>query len=146
MVLAGQAKVPGGVCGAGWLRRVTGGGVLGGGCVEGDCVAEGFEFGDQAFGLGCRVAALGVVVLAEFVVGLAGGHDVPDDHEHGVGDDDDRFLFGGRVAVATPFHDVPVVERFEVAAVPYGRPGGFDQDRLEVLVAFAAFAAAAFTG
>src|SRR5215470_2282459 len=146
MSLAGHAKVPGGVCGGGWLRRVTGGGVLGGGCVEGDCVAEGFEFGDQASGFGGGVAALGVVVFAEFVVGLAGGHDVPDDHEHGVGDDDDRFLLGGRVAVATPFHDVPVVKRFEVAAVPHRRPGRLDQDRLEMLVTFTAFTAAAFTG
>jgi hypothetical protein len=34
-----------------------------------------------------------------------------------VGDDDDGFLLGDLAAVAAPFHDVPVVEGFEVAIV-----------------------------
>jgi hypothetical protein len=45
---------------------------------------------------------------------------VPDDDEDGVADDDDRFLLGGRAAVAAPFHDVPVVEGPEVSLVTDG--------------------------
>jgi hypothetical protein len=63
-----------------------------------------------------------------------------------VGDHDDRLLFRGGAAVAAPFHDVPVVEGFEVAVVAGSRPGAFDQDRLEMLVAVAGLAGVAFPG
>ena len=45
--------------------------------VQGDAVAEGFEPGDQAAGFPVGVQAAGEVVGAEFVVGFAGGQDVP---------------------------------------------------------------------
>src|ERR1700746_855122 len=83
------------------------------------------------------VLAAGEVVGAEFVVGLPGGQDVPDDHDQGVGDHDDGFLLGELAAVAAPFHYVPVVEGFEVAVVADRGPGALDQDGLQVLVAFA---------
>ena len=47
--------------------------------VQGDVVAEGFELGDEAAGFPVGVQEAGEVVGAEFVVGLAGGQDVPDD-------------------------------------------------------------------
>src|ERR1700745_3907075 len=81
--------------------------------------------------------AVGEVVGTEFVVGLPGGQDVPDDHDQGVGDHDDGFLLGELAAVAAPFHYVPVVEGFEVAVVAGRGPGALDQDGLQVLVAFA---------
>src|SRR5216683_4341947 len=123
-----------------------GGGRGSGGWLEADLVAEGFEFRDQAPGFPVGVQAAGEVVGAELVVGSGGGQDVPDDHQQGVGDHDDGFLFRGRAAVAAPFHDVPVVEGLEVAVVADGGPGGFDQDGLQVGVAVAAPAGAAFAG
>ena len=56
------------------------------------------------------------------------------------------FFLAVRAAVAAPFHDVPVVEGLEVAVVADGCPGAFGQDRLEMLVAVAGFAGAAFPG
>ena len=41
--------------------------------------AEGFELGDQAPGFPFGVEAGGEVVSTQFVVGLSGGQDVPDD-------------------------------------------------------------------
>ena len=71
---AGQAAAtPAGV--AGW--GLTGG--RSGGRLEGDGVAEGFELGDQPAGFPFGVQAAGEVVGTEFVVGLPGGQDVPDD-------------------------------------------------------------------
>ena len=81
-------------------------------------MAEGFEFGDQAPGFPVGVEAAGEEVSAELAAGRAGGDDVPDDHEHRVRDDDDRFLLGGRAAAAAPFPDVPAAGRFG------GSPGG----------------------
>src|SRR6266566_8231203 len=107
------------------------------GVLEGDAVAEGFESGDQAAGFAFGVQAAGEVAGAEFVVGLPGGQDVPDDDDQGVGDHDDGFLLGELAAVAAPFHYVPVVEGFEVAVVADSRPGAFDQDGLQVLVTLA---------
>ncbi len=49
-------------------------------------------------------------------------------------------------AVAAPFHDVPVVEGFEVAVVADRGPGRSGQDRLEMGVAVAGFAGSAFPG
>ncbi len=103
--------------------------VLGGG-FECDVVAEGLEFGDETAGFAFRVEAGGEVVSAEVVVRGPGGQDVPDDHEHRMGDHDDRLLLRGGAAVATPFHDVAVVEGLEVALMTHGAPGGFDQDGL----------------
>src|SRR5215813_5356051 len=117
-----------------------------GGWLEGDLVAEGLELGDEAAGFAFGVQAGGEVAGSEFVVGLSGGQDVPADDDQGVGDHDDGFLLGSGTAVAAPFHDVPVVEGFEVAVVADGRPGGLDQDRLEVLVAGAAAAGMAPAG
>ena len=54
------------------------------------------------------------------------------------------FFLGDLAAVAAPFHDVPVVEGFEVAVVADRGPGALDQEGLQVLVAFAAPAGAAF--
>jgi hypothetical protein len=48
-------------------------------------VAEGFELGDEAAGFPFGVQAGGEVVGAEFVVGLSGGQDVPDDDDQGCG-------------------------------------------------------------
>src|SRR6266567_1388890 len=107
-----------------------------GGCFQGHRVAECFQAGDEAAGLALGVQAAGEVIAAELVVGFAGGQDVPDDHEDGVGDDDDGFVLGNAGAVAAPFHDVPVVEGLEVALMPDRGPGALDQDGLEVLVAF----------
>ena len=117
-----------------------------GGRGEGDGVAEGFELGDEAAGFVFGIEAGGEVVRAEFLVGFAGGQDVPDDDDHRVGDDDDGFLLGDRAAVAAPLHDVPVVEGFEVAVVADRGPGALDQEGLQVLVAVAALAGAAFAG
>src|SRR6266496_4028696 len=112
-------------------RSVSGAGFLGacqsGGWLEGDLVAEGFELGDQAPGFPFGVEAGGEVVSTQFVVGLSGGQDVPDDDDQGVGDHDDGLLLGGGAAVAAPFNDVPVVERFEVAAVADRGPGALHQ-------------------
>jgi hypothetical protein len=58
------------------------------------------------------------VVGAELVIRFPGDQDVPDNHEDGVGDHDDGLVLGGAGAVAAPFHDVPVVEEFQVALVP----------------------------
>jgi len=63
--------------------------------LQGDGVAEGFELGDQAAGFAFGVQAGGEVAGPEFVVGLSGGQDVPDDDDQGVGDDDDG-LFSSR--------------------------------------------------
>src|SRR6266540_1019016 len=98
--------------GAGLRGRWSGGGWL-----EGDGVAEGLEPGDQAAGFAFGVQALGEVVGAELVVGFAGGQDVPDNHDHGMGHDDDGFLLRDGAAIPAPFHDVPVVEGFAVAVV-----------------------------
>src|SRR5262249_47685965 len=114
-----------------WLAAVVGGrgsGGRGGGGGRG--------WGERGGGRGCGGGAPGEVVFAEFVVGFAGGQDVPDDHQDRVGDHDDGFLPGEGAAVAAPFHDVPVVEGFEVTRVADRRPGALHQDRLEVLVAF----------
>ena len=67
--------------------------------MQADGVTEGFELGDQAAGFPFGVQAGGEVVLAELVVGCAGGQDVPDADQQRVRDDDDRFLFRGRAAV-----------------------------------------------
>jgi hypothetical protein len=56
-------------------------------------VAEGFEPGDQPTGFLLGVGAAGIEVGAEVGVGLAGGQHMPDDHQQGVCDGDDRFLF-----------------------------------------------------
>src|SRR6266576_4606035 len=53
--------------------------------LEGDGVAEGFELGDQPAGFPFGVQAAGEVAGTEFVVGLPGGQDVPDDDDQGVG-------------------------------------------------------------
>src|SRR5712691_2686520 len=95
----------------------------GGGWLQADGVAEGFELCDQAAGFPLGIQAAGEVAGAELVVGFAGGQDVPDDDDHGVGHDDDGFLLGDLAAVAAPFHDVPVVEGFEVAVVAGRGPG-----------------------
>src|SRR5690348_4355862 len=136
---------------AGNTRRSASGAGLrdrwsGGGWLEGDGVAEGLEPGDQAAGFAFGVQALGEVAGAELVVGFAGGQDVPDNHDHGVGDHDDGFLLGGLAAVAAPFHDVPVVEGSEVALVADRRPGALHQQGLQVLVAVAAPAGAVLAG
>src|SRR5216683_6602108 len=98
------------VSGAGFFRAGWSGGWL-----KGDLVAEGFEPGDQAAGFSFGVEAAGEEVGAEFVVGGAARQHVPDDDQERVGDHDDRLLLRGGAAVATPFHDVPVVEGLEVA-------------------------------
>src|SRR6266566_9154987 len=116
------------------------------GVLEGDAVAEGFESGDQAAGFAFGVQAAGEVAGAEFVVGLPGGQDVPDDDDQGVGDHDDGFLLGELAAVAAPFHYVPVVERPEIPVLAGRGPGALDQDRLQVRVALAAPAGAALAG
>jgi hypothetical protein len=67
---------------------------------------------------------------------------VPDDHQDGVRDDDDRLPFGRRTAVVAPFHDVPVVEGSQVAGVADRGPGGLDQDRVQVSVAVPGLAGA----
>jgi hypothetical protein len=74
-----------------------------GGWGEGDGVAEGFELGDDAAGFAFGIEAGGEVVRTEFPIGFAGGQDVPDDDDQGVGDDDDGFLLGDLAAVAAPF-------------------------------------------
>src|SRR6266404_2125022 len=106
------------VSGAGFFRAGWSGGWL-----KGDLVAEGFEPGDEA---------AGEEVGAEFMVGGAARQHVPDDDQERVGDHDDRLLLRGGAAVATPFHDVPVVEGLEVAVVANRGPGGFHQDSLQV--------------
>jgi hypothetical protein len=63
-----------------------------GGWLEGDGVSEGFEPGDEPTGLPVGVQAAGEVAGTEFVVGRAGGQDVPDDHDQCVGHHDDRLL------------------------------------------------------
>lgn len=63
-----------------------------------------------------------------------------------MGDDDDGLGLRNAGAVAAPSHDVPVVERLEVALVPDRGPVAFDEDRLEVLVAFPAFPGAVLPG
>src|ERR1700676_2690486 len=118
--------------GAGLLGRASGGGWL-----QADGVAEGFELCDQAACFSLGIQAAGEVVGAELVVGLSGGQDMPDDDDHGVGDHDDRFLLRGGAAVAAPFHDVPVVEGFEVALMADRGPGALHQQGLQVLVAVA---------
>src|SRR5947207_8582459 len=140
--------------GPGWAggstrRSVSGAGFPGpgsGGWLEADGVAEGFELCDQAAGFAFGVQPGGEVVLAEFVVGPAGGQYMPDDDDEGVRDHDDGLFLRGGAAVAAPFHHVPVVEGLEVSLVADRRPGGFDQDRLEVGVAVAAPAGMAFAG
>src|SRR5260370_3541725 len=120
-------------------RSVSGAGFCGwgsgGGWLQAHGVAEGFELCDEAAGFPVGVQAGGEVVLAELLVGFAGGQDVPDDDDERVRDDDDGFFLRGAAAVAAPFHDVPAVEGFEVAVVADRRPGGLHQDRLEVLAA-----------
>lgn len=74
-----------------------------GGCFQGDCVAESFEFLDEAARSAFGVGATGEVVFAELAVGLPGGQDMPDDHQDGVRDHDDGFLLGELGAVAAPF-------------------------------------------
>jgi len=59
-------------------------------------VSEGFEFGDEAAGFAFGVQAAVQVVGAKFVVGGAGGQDVPDDDEDGVGDGDDGLVSSRR--------------------------------------------------
>jgi hypothetical protein len=63
-----------------------------------------------------------------------------------VRDHDDGLLLRELAAVAAPFHDVPVVEGFEVALMADRGPGALDQQGLQVGVAFAAPAGAAFPG
>src|SRR2546427_4943498 len=107
---AGQAVAdPGPVM---WWRGLLG--VWSGGWLEGDGVSEGFEPGDEPAGLALGVEAAGEVVGAEFVVGLPGSQDVPDDDDQGVGHDDDGLLLGGLAAVAAPFHELPGVEGVEI--------------------------------
>ena len=72
----------------------------GGGWLQGDGVAEGFELRDQAAGFPFGIQAGDEVVGTEFVVGLSGDQDVPDDDDQGVGDHDDGFLLRGLAAVA----------------------------------------------
>ncbi len=64
-----------------------------GGWLEGDGVSDGLELGDEPTGFPFGVQAAGEIVGAEFVVGLSGGQDVPDDDDHRVGYRDDGFLF-----------------------------------------------------
>ena len=109
-------------------------------------MSERFELGDEAAGFPLRVQAAVEVVGAELVVGSAGGQDVPDDDQDGVGDDDDGLVLGGAAAVPAGFHDVPVVEGPEVALVPGRRPGGLGEDGLKVLVAVAALSAVLLSG
>jgi hypothetical protein len=92
---AGRASAADGVL----CRRLPGRDGSDGG-VQGDLVSEGFEFGDEAAGFAFGVQAAVEVVGAEFLVGGAGGQDVPDDDEDGVGDDDDGLVLRGDVAVA----------------------------------------------
>jgi hypothetical protein len=64
--------------GSGPLLVVMVAGAVGsGGWGEGDGVAEGFELCDQAAGFPFGVQPAGEVVLAELVVGFAGGQDAP---------------------------------------------------------------------
>jgi hypothetical protein len=54
--------------------------------------AEGLEAGDEALGFAVGVGAAVEVVGAEVVIRCAGGQDVPDDDQDGVGDGDDLGL------------------------------------------------------
>jgi hypothetical protein len=61
-----------------------------GGWLETDLVAVGFEFRDLAgFSFGIETAS--AVADAELAVGCAAGQNVADDHQHCVGNDDDRL-------------------------------------------------------
>lgn len=62
--------------------------------MDGDVVSEASEFGDESVCALFGVVAGVEVVLAEFVVLDVVCEDVPDDHEHGVGDGE----YGFRVA------------------------------------------------
>src|SRR6185312_3573211 len=101
---------------------------------------------DEAAGFPLRVQAAVEVVGAELVVGGAGGQDVPDDDQDGVGDDDDGLVLGGAAAVPAGLHDVPAAEGPEVALVPGRRPGGLGEDGPGVLVAVAALAGVLLAG
>jgi len=56
-------------------------------------MAEGFKPGDEPAGFFFRVGAAFVEIGAQIGVGPAGGQDMPDDHQQGMSDGDDGFLF-----------------------------------------------------
>ena len=98
-----------------------------GGGFEGDVVAHGFELGDEAALAGGAVAALVEVVAAEVVVGLAGGEQVPGDHEDRVADRD-----GGALGSA-PAADLRVLGGEVGVLGAAGGLAGFDEGLAEPL-------------
>src|SRR5688572_32866261 len=85
------------------------------GWLECDVVSEGFELGDEAFGVAFGVAAL-EVVAAEIAVGLAGGEHVP------VGDQHRVFDRAERAAVTQAWFE-PLVLSGEIRSCCGSRPG-----------------------
>ena len=57
-------------------------------------MAEASELCDETVDALLGFVAAGEVVLAKFVVVDVLGEDMPDDHDHGVRDREDRFRFG----------------------------------------------------
>src|SRR5207237_3544193 len=111
----------------------VGEGCLSGCWLEHDGVAEFLELPDEvALAGGVGVAPL-EVVGAEYLVVAVAGEDVPDDHDHGVGDGEE----GLALALLAEATLEPAVLGGQVAFVGVGRrPGRFDQSAAEGDVAF----------
>src|SRR5215207_4383542 len=108
-----------------------------GGRLQGDPVAEGLELAYEVAGLAALVDAAGVVVGAQVVeAGGRAGEQVPDDHQDGAGDGDQRF----ELADAP---DEAAVALAEEGVGLGGRGGSLPERGLEVGVALAGGAAAA---
>ena len=84
--------------------------------LTGDVLAECLDAGDEAAGLAAGIGALEAGGAEVFVL-LSGAEHVPDNHEHRVGDGDNRLVLGCGEAVAAVVGDVPVVQGLEVADV-----------------------------
>jgi hypothetical protein len=93
---------------------------------EGDGEAERFELADVVAGLAVLVGAAGVVAGAEVAEGGGGvGEQVPDDHQDGAGDGDQRL------ELAAAPDDAPVALAEE--GVGLGRGGrGLTEEALEI--------------
>src|SRR5581483_766667 len=107
-------------------------------------MSQGFQFGYQAPGFSLGVGAAVIEVCSQFCIGRIGGEDVPDDHNEGVGNGDGCFLLCCWVAVAPETQHEAVVAGAEPAVGVHRRPGRFNEEGLEVLVALAWGAVFAF--
>ena len=146
-VLCGRGSAAGG----GLCRRLGAGRCPGGrsgirpglsGCLrwgDGDDAAgvEFLELADQVVLPGLGGFTAGVEVGAEVGVGRAGLEDLVGDLQQGVGDRHDRALDGAFVPGAAEPADQPVEPGLEPAGYPDRRPGGLDQQRLDVVAAVA---------